>query len=79
MRSERGGPAAGRSPVGLRPAYCDSEGFDRAGGRVVRSGYWDTWWEYVWMANPARTDDHFPWARVFWQDGGGRPGFESGA
>ena len=68
----------GRSPVGLRPAYCDSEGFDLGGDRVVRSGYWDAWWEYAWEANPARTDAHFPWARVFWQDGGGRPGFESG-
>ena len=69
---------SGQSTVGLRPAYCGSEGFDLAGNRAVQSGYWDTWWEYVWEANPAQTDDHFPWARVFWQDGGGRPGFESG-
>ena len=68
----------GQSAAGLRPAYCGSEGFDLGGSRVVQSGYWETWWEHVWEANPARTDDHYPWARVFWQDGGGRPGFESG-
>ena len=60
------------------PAHCGSEGFDLGGNRVVQSGYWETWWEYVWEANPARTDAHYPWARVFWQDGGGRPGLESG-
>ena len=68
----------GQSAAGLRPAYCGSEGFDLGGNRVVQSGYWETWWEHVWEANPARTDDHYPWARVFWQDGGGRPGLESG-
>ncbi len=68
----------GQSANGLRSAYCGSEGFDLGGSRVVQSGYWETWWEYVWEANPPRTDDHYPWARVFWQDGGGRPGLESG-
>ena len=68
----------GQSAAGLRPAYCDSEGFGLAGNRVVQSGSWEAWWEYAWEANPARTDAHFPWARVFWQDGGGRSGFESG-
>ncbi len=68
----------GQSANGLRSSYCGSEGFDLGGSRVVQSGYWETWWEYVWEANPARTDDHYPWARVFWQDGGGRPGLESG-
>ena len=71
-------PGCDLSAAGLRPAYCGSEGFDLGGSRVVQSGYWETWWEHVWEANPARTDDHYPWARVFWQDGGGRPGFESG-
>ena len=68
----------GQSANGLRSAYCGSAGFDLGGSRVVQSGYWETWWEYVWEANPPRTDDHYPWARVFWQDGGGRPGLESG-
>ncbi len=68
----------GQSAAGLRPAYCGSEGFELGGNRVVQSGYWETWWEHVWEANPARMDDHYPWARVFWQDGGGRPGLESG-
>ena len=68
----------GRSAAGLRPAYCDSQRFDLAGNRGVRSGYWETWWEHVWEANPARTDGHYPWARIFWQDGGGQPRFESG-
>ena len=68
----------GQSANGLRPAYCGSEGFDLGGSRVVQSGYSETWWEHVWEANPARTDDHYPWARIFWQDGGGRPGLESG-
>ena len=72
------GLGPGQSADGLRPAHCGSEGFDLAGNRVVQSGYWETWWEYVWEANPARTDAHYPWARVFWQDGGGRPGLESG-
>ena len=65
-------------PPGLRPAYCGAQGFDPAGWRRVPSGYWNTWWEHVWEPNPAETDPHFPWARVFWQDGGGRPAFESG-
>ena len=72
------GLAPGQSAAGLHQAHCGSEGFDLGGNRVVQSGYWETWWEYVWEANPARTDAHYPWARVFWQDGGGRPGLESG-
>ena len=71
-------PACDLSASGLQSAHCGSEGFDLGGNRVVQSGYWETWWEYVWEANPARTDGHYPWARVFWQDGGGRPGLESG-
>ena len=53
-------------------------GFDLGGGRQVESGYWEQWWDYRWEVNPAETDAHLPWARVFWHDGGGRPGFESG-
>ena len=68
----------GQSTVGLRPRYCESEGFDLGGGRLVESGYWEEWWDHRWEANPAETDAHFPWARIFWHDGGGRPGFESG-
>ena len=68
----------GTPPLGLRPAYCDSEGFDRAGNRTVQSGYWNTWWEYVWEPNAAETDPHLPWARIFWHDGGGVSALESG-
>ena len=68
----------GQSAVGLRPQYCDGGGFDLGGGRLVESGYWEQWWDYRWEANPAETDAHLPWARVFWHDGGGRAGFESG-
>ena len=65
-------------PLGLRPAYCDSEGFDAAGNRTVQSGYWHTWWEHVWEPNAAETDRHLPWARIFWHDGGGVSALESG-
>ncbi len=72
------GLGPGQSTVGLRPPRCDGEGFDLGGGRLVESGYWEQWWDYRWEANPAETDAHLPWARVFWHDGGGRAGFESG-
>ena len=72
------GLGPGQSAAGLRPGYCDGEGFDLGGGRLVESGYWEQWWDYRWEANPAETDAHLPWARVFWHDGGGRAGFESG-
>ena len=66
------------APPGLRPRSCDTDGFDPSGQRLVADGHWDTWWEHVWEANPAETDAHLPWARIFWHDGGGRTGFESG-
>ena len=72
------GLGSGQSAAGLRPPRCDGGGFDLGGGRLVESGYWERWWDYRWEANPAETDAHLPWARVFWHDGGGRPGFESG-
>ena len=72
------GLGPGQSAVGLRPAHCDGQGFDLGGGRLVESGYWEQWWDYRWEANPAETDAHLPWARIFWHDGGGRPEFESG-
>ena len=66
------------TPAGLRPPYCDAGGFDPAGSRTEPFGYWDTWWEHVWESNAAETDAHLPWARVFWHDGAGVPGLESG-
>ena len=68
----------GTTPLGLRPAHCDSEGFNPAGSRTVPSGYWNTWWEHVWEPNAAETDPHLPWARVFWHDDGGVSALESG-
>lgn len=69
---------AGTLPAGLQPPHCSGGGFDPAGNRPVASGYWNTWWEHVWEPNAAETDPHFPWARVFWHDGGGATGLESG-
>ncbi len=68
----------GQGALGLRPPRCDGGGFDLGGGRLVQSGYWEQWWDHRWEANPAETDAHLPWARVFWHDGGGRAAFESG-
>ncbi len=71
-------PPGWPEPPGLRPEYCEADGFDLSGRRSVTQGHWDTWWEHVWEPNAAETDAHLPWARVFWHDGGGRAGFESG-
>ena len=68
----------GTPPADLQPPHCGAGGFDPAGSRTVESGYWDTWWEHVWEPNAAETDPHFPWARVFWHDGGGASALESG-
>lgn len=71
-------PPAGTPPSGLQPPHCGAGGFDPAGNRPAVSGYWNTWWEHVWEPNAAETDQHLPWARVFWHDGGGRSTLESG-
>ncbi|MCY4508488.1 MAG: hypothetical protein OXG35_16265 [Acidobacteria bacterium] len=62
----------------VRPFYCDGAGFDLVGLRRVSSGYSESWTEHRWDPNPAETDAHYPWARLFWHDGGGRAGLESG-
>ena len=62
----------------LRPFYCDGAGYDLGGWRRVSSGHWESWTEYRWDPNPAETDAHYPWARLFWHDGGGRVGLVSG-
>ena len=64
--------------VPLRPFYCDGAGYDLSGSRRVSSGHRESWTEYRWDPNPAETDPHYPWARLFWHDGGGQAGLVSG-
>ena len=64
--------------VPLRPFYCDGAGYDLQGWRRVSSGHWESWTEHRWDPNPAETDAHYPWARLFWHDGGGLAGLVSG-